>query len=52
MNELETVLAARITRLELTLVKLIAILRTHVIAAEWAEQLGEILKGVANETEK
>jgi len=50
MNELETVLAARITRLELTLVKLIAFLGSRALPAWQAEQLGEILKGVDNET--
>lgn len=45
MNEVEQVLADRITRLELALIKLIAAIQPN-ITHEVAEKLGDILRGI------
>jgi len=46
MNELETIQAARIQRLEKTLITLIVALKLHRLLSEQeAEKLGEMLKG-------
>jgi len=49
VNELETVLAARITRLEKALIRLIALLiGNQMLTSERADRLADILRGLEN----